>query len=163
MRTSVLYTALAVAFVGIACSDDTTAPATGFHANLNGTQEVPAVSTAGTATATFALTAGRDSATYTVSITAPVGAAVTQSHIHLAAVGVNGGISVWLCGTTAFPGPAGTPTCAAGTSIGVLATGKVAVSAAAVNAMRAFGGYANVHTTANSGGEIRGQIVPNAP
>jgi len=163
MRTSVLYTALAVAFVGIACSDDTTAPATGFHANLTGAQEVPAISTAGTATATFALTAGRDSFTYTVTITAPVGSTVTQSHVHLGNAGANGGISVWLCGTAGIPGPAGTPTCAAGTSVGQLATGKVAVPAATVNAMRAFGGYANIHTSGNSGGEIRGQVVPNAP
>src|SRR5688572_14720195 len=37
--------------------------------------------------------------------------AVTQSHIHLAQPGVNGGIMVWLCGTATNPGPAGTPTC----------------------------------------------------
>ena len=34
-----------------------------------------------------------------------------QAHIHFGKRAVNGGISVFLCGTAGFPGPAGTPTC----------------------------------------------------
>ena len=163
MRTSVLSTVLVVGLVGIACSDDTTAPATGFHATLTGAQEVPAITTTGAGTATFDLNAAGDSLSYTITITSPVSDSTRQAHIHLANAGASGNISVWLCGSTANPGPGGTPSCALGTSNGVLITGSVAVPAATVTAMRGFGAYVNVHTKTNTGGEIRGQIVPDAP
>jgi hypothetical protein len=96
---------------------------------------------------------------------------VTQAHIHMGQQGVNGGIMVWLCGTTANPGPAGTPTCGGPTSG---AAGR-AISAADVVgpagqgvspgefadfllALRTGNAYANVHSTRNPGGEIRGQL-----
>ncbi|HYT70309.1 MAG TPA: CHRD domain-containing protein [Gemmatimonadales bacterium] len=164
MRTSVFQPVLAVALVGLACKgpDDTSAGATKFHATLTGGAEVPAVNPSGGATATFELNG--DQLTYTVTITAPVTDSVRQAHIHLAAAGSNGGISVWLCDSATNPSPDPvTPACALGTSAGVLATGTTTAPAAAVSAMRAFGAYANVHTKTNGGGEIRGQIIPEAP
>jgi hypothetical protein len=100
---------------------------------------------------------------------------VTQSHIHVGQVGVNGGISIWLCGTTIAtppnPGPAGTQVCPglrAGTVTGTItaaevigptgqgiAAGEFAEVLAAIEAGHT---YANVHSLRNTGGEIRGQI-----
>lgn len=66
-----------------------------------------------------------------------------------------------LCGT-----PDGAPPCTSGT--GVLATGTNGTTVGdppitfdeLVEAIRSDSAYANVHTTQNQGGEIRGQIVP---
>ena len=78
---------------------------------------------------------------------------------------------VWLCGTSGFPGPAGTATCPtrAGTVTGTVTAADVVAAPAAqqlgagelsevIAAMRAGSAYVNVHTTVSTGGEIRGQI-----
>jgi hypothetical protein len=96
---------------------------------------------------------------------------VLQSHIHVGQKGVNGGISIWLCGTTANPGPIGTPNCGGPRSgmvsrtvsaddvIGPTGQGiAVGEFEEVLAAMSAGVAYANVHSTRNPGGEIRGQI-----
>ena len=96
---------------------------------------------------------------------------VTQSHIHVAQRLVNGGISVWLCGTDTLPGPAGTPRCPSpnsGTVTGRLTAANVIGPAGQgvaagefaelLRAMRQGLTYANVHSSLAPGGEIRGQI-----
>jgi len=94
---------------------------------------------------------------------------VTQAHIHFGQRSVNGGISIWLCGTAAALGPAGTPTCpqsgivtrtvgaadVVGPAVQGIAAGELDEIVAAIRAGRA---YANVHSTIFPGGEIRGQI-----
>jgi CHRD domain len=96
---------------------------------------------------------------------------VTQSHIHFGERSVTGGISAWLCGTAALPGPAGTPTCPGphsgtvsdtvvaadivGPTAQGIAPGEFAELVAAIRAGRA---YANVHSDKFPAGEIRGQI-----
>src|SRR5262249_34672826 len=94
----------------------------------------------------------------------------TQAHIHIGQPGVAAGVSVWLCGTAAQPGPAGTPTCPSpgGTVSGTLtAANVVGPTAQLVNpgemselirAMRAGLPYGNGHSTAGPGGETRGQL-----
>jgi hypothetical protein len=172
MRTSVLPAVLAIGLVGIACSDNTTAPVTTYTATLVGSEEVPPVSPSGAGTATITFNADRTSITYAINITTALTGPATQAHIHLAARGANGSVSVWLCDSPP-PGPsnAGTPDCAAGTSPGQLISGTVSVPSTAVTAILAGGAYVNVHVGAsgctppgsagcNPGGEIRGQLIP---
>lgn len=138
------------------------------RARLQGFQEPPAISTG--ARGEFRAKIDGDEIEYELSYSGLEGT-VTQAHIHLGQVGVNGGISVWLCGTPTNPGPAGTPTCPGPNSGTVTRT----VSAANVigpagqgiaagefeellAAIRAGVTYANVHSTMWPGGEIRGQI-----
>jgi hypothetical protein len=97
---------------------------------------------------------------------------VSQAHIHFAQVGVNGGISAWLCeGTSASPS-ATTPTCppaSGGTVTGTITDDEVigpvgqGIAATEIDeliaAMRAGFAYANVHTANFGNGEIRGQIA----
>jgi hypothetical protein len=98
---------------------------------------------------------------------------VTQAHIHFGGRHQSGGVSVWLCGNpsaTVVP-PAGTPACPLreGTVEGVLepedVVGPAAQGIAAgefdelVDAIRAGVTYANVHTEARPGGEIRAQLA----
>ncbi|MEQ1805040.1 MAG: CHRD domain-containing protein [Burkholderiaceae bacterium] len=95
---------------------------------------------------------------------------VLQSHIHFGQKSVNGAIVIWLCGTAANPGPAGTQVCPqSGTITGHVSAANVVGGAAtqqllagefaeALAAMRAGVAYVNVHTTISPGGEIRGQL-----
>lgn len=100
---------------------------------------------------------------------------VLQSHIHFGDHHTTGGISVWLCGTAANPGPANTPLCAdpaidptSGDVTGTLAAAQVVGPAGQgiaagefeelVRAIRGGVTYVNVHSTKFPGGEIRGEI-----
>lgn len=84
----------------------------------------------------------------------------SMAHIHGPADrGVNAGISIWLCGTAALPGPAGTPTCSSTTN-GELVKGSVTVTTEQLAMIDAGLGYANVHTALHPAGEVRGQVRP---
>jgi hypothetical protein len=138
------------------------------RAKLQGFQEVPAVSTVATGLFTAKIDAGDISIHYQLSYSG-LEADVTQAHIHLGQRFVAGGVMAFLCGTAAFPGPAGTPTCpASGTVTGTLDAADVigpsvqgiaaGEFAEMLRAIRAGVTYANVHSTKFPGGEIRGQI-----
>ena len=153
-----------------ACSDDDdggAGPATEFVALLTGEEEVPAVLTDATGSAT--LSAADDQITYTLNVTDLANAVF--AHIHVAPEGQNGPVRLNLCGTGA-PQPA----CTSGT--GVLATGTNGTTVGTpaitfddlVEAMRSGDAYVNVHTDDGAGaqntgpgdmigGEIRGQVV----
>ena len=136
--------------------------------DLVGYQENPDIST--TATGSFKATIDDAARTisYTLSYTGLEGT-VQQAHIHFGKRAVNGGISVFLCGTAGFPGPAGTPTCpqsgtvsrtaSAADIIGPVGQGiEPSAFDELVAAMRAGHSYANVHSSKWPGGEIRAQI-----
>ena len=94
---------------------------------------------------------------------------VLQAHLHLGKRAVNGGIMVFICSNLGT-GPAGTPTCPtpAGTVSGTWTAASVVGPTAqgiapgefaeVVQAIRAHAAYANIHTTAFPGGEIRDQV-----
>jgi hypothetical protein len=139
-----------------------------WSATLVGHQEVPAVST--TAGGAFTATVSPDETTVSWELTyAATG--VTQSHLHFGQVGASGGVSVFLC-TNLGNGPAGTQLCPAdgGTLSGTFAAADVVGPAGQgiaagelpelIAAIRAGLVYANVHTTANPGGVVRGQLLP---
>jgi len=150
---------VALAVGVLACSDDDGpgSPATSFTATLSGTNEVPAVTTTATGEATFTINGAQIE--YTIDVSGIENTLV--AHIHTGREGQNGPVRLNLCGTGA-PQPA----CVSGT--GVLATGTNGTTVGdppitfdeLVEAIRNDSAYANVHTTQNMGGEIRGQIVP---
>lgn len=110
-----------------------------FLATLNGANEVPAnASTAtGSATLTFNTTTKILGITVTHNIVAP-----TAAHIHKAAAGVNGSV---IFGFTSATSPI------TYTSVALDATQEADLNANLY--------YVNVHTAANPGGEIRGQLI----
>jgi hypothetical protein len=129
-----------------------------FTANLSGGSENPGVVTgsAGTATVTWNATAG--TGTYRVEVyNMPVG--TTASHIHVGAAGVNGPVVI------NFTVPTGISNDYALT--GTFGCSDVTVRAAqGINSCEDFSQaivlgnmYVNVHSTANPGGEIRGQLA----
>ena len=167
---AILGIALAALLPGIpACDDDDDPNEQGanFSATLSGAQEVPAVPTTATGTATLSISGSQIN--YTVNVTGLENPVV--SHIHIAPTGENGPVRLNLCGT-------GAPVPACGTGDGVLATGSNGTTVGTpaitfdelVAAMQAGNAYVNVHTDdgqapPNTGpgdmasGEIRGQIV----
>jgi hypothetical protein len=166
--TRILSLAMAALLPAItACGDDDggSGPATDFSALLTGDEEVPAVPTTATGTAT--LSVDGDQITYAVEVTDLQNAVV--AHIHIAPEGENGPVRMNLCGTGAPQ-----PPCVSGT--GVLATGTNGATVGGisfdslVSAMRTNGAYVNVHTDDGVGeqntgpgdmvsGEIRGQVL----
>jgi len=144
------------------------------RADLRGIEEPPSVSSTGSGE--FRAKISRDETSFEYELTfEDLEGDVTQSHIHIAQKGVNGGISIWLCGTgapgTPLAGPPGTPLCGgpregtvsrtvtAADVIGPTGQGVAPGEFAEVlRAIRQGVAYANVHSTRNPGGEIRGQI-----
>jgi hypothetical protein len=142
-----------------------------FRADLNGYEETPAVSSAGVGTFQAQIARNADEIKYSLSYGGQFNGTIAQAHIHLGQEGVAGGISVWLCAnnppiTTA---PAGTQVCPqSGTITGTIKPADVVGPAGQglapgefaelVAAMRAGVTYANIHSSTQGGGEIRGQI-----
>ena len=128
----------------------------GFTATLSGTQEVPAVMTPAGGEAVFTLSP--DGMTLSFTLTVSNINDVFASHIHLAAPGVVGPVVAPL-----FIGSK------IGPFSGLLAQGTITAAdlrgpllgmplSALVAEIETGNTYVNVHTTANPGGEIRGQI-----
>ena len=112
MRTRGIVAALAVGAVALGVAAFALAGGAGFNhlsETLIGYQEVPAVSTAGTAEFTADVGKDGNSINYTVSYSGLEGD-IKQSHIHFGQRSVNGPIIVFLC-TELGNGPAGTQGC----------------------------------------------------
>ena len=135
---------------------------------LTGYQEDPLVlSTSGSGEFQADVHAKRGEISYRLSYAGLEG--VTQAHIHLGGRAQSGGIIVFLC-TNLGKGPTGTQACPAApaTISGTLRPADVigptgqGITAGEFDellaAIRAGGTYANVHTTAYPGGEIRAQL-----
>ena len=144
-----------------------------FKGSLTGYEEVPAVSTVASGDFKGAVSKDESSIDYELSYSDLEGD-VTMAHIHFGQAGVNGGVSVWLCGNPG-PGvnpPLGTPACppdpalVSGTITAANVVGPanqgIAIGefAELVRAMREGKTYANVHTTKFPGGEVRSQLGP---
>ena len=128
---------------------DPTQPAYG--GPLTGAQEIPAVVTTAAGQGTVVISADGSTITYLVTYSGLSGS-VAAAHIHTGAAGIAGGVILPL---TAGPSPmTGTLTAA-----NFAASGSVTTFAQAVAAIRAGTTYFNLHTAANPGGELRGQIA----
>ena len=107
---------------------------------LNGAQENPAVTTAATGSGVLVIDA--DSGDVSGSINT-FGISASAAHIHTGAVGTNGAILI--------------PLEQSSTGVWTVASGAK-LTAEQMDALRAGTLYVNLHTAANPGGEIRGQI-----
>jgi hypothetical protein len=127
------------------------AATTTFKATLNGASEVPPNQTAGTGTCT----ATYDSATKMLSwngtfsgLTGPA----TAGHFHgPAPAGQNAGVVIWISEKPVQGSPR--------VPFNSPFQGSVALTDAQANDLMAGNWYVNIHTAANPGGEIRGQLV----
>jgi CHRD domain-containing protein len=177
MRLRALVAALAVAAVGLgiaafAMAGDSNPGFNHLTATLSGYQEVPAISSTGSATFTADVAQDGQSVDWQMTYGGIEGN-VLQSHIHFGQRSVNGGISVFLC-TNLGNGPAGTQPCpqsgtisgsfAAADVIGPAAQGITAGQyAELIKAIAAGKAYANIHSSIWPGGEIRAQLNEGDP
>lgn len=149
----VLTTSTSAAIM-VACGNSTAPAKATYTATMTGAKQIPAVSTSATGTATF--TDNTTSIDYAINVSGITG--VNASHIHLGDASTNGAIIINLF----------VPTTATGAVNGTLVTGTITNatnSAVSLDSLRVLfkngKSYVNVHTNANPGGEIRGQVVAN--
>src|SRR6266545_1602551 len=184
MRRKSMLAALAVGVAALAVAAYALAGGSGpgfnhLSATLGGYQEVPAVSSTGTASFTADVATDGQSVDWQMSY-ANIEGNVTQSHIHFGQRSVNGGISVFLC-TNLGNGPAGTQACPqSGTISGTITAPDVSPNIPATLAARTQGidtgeydelvraigagkAYANLHSDRWPGGEIRAQLNEDDP
>jgi glucose/arabinose dehydrogenase len=131
-----------------------------FGADLQGRQEVPPVTTNAGAIGRFKRNAD-GSLDFELRATGPIQDA-RQAHIHLGARGQNGPVVVFLYGPTSGEDFKQGDLIARGTIDDgdvIARPGFTPTVANLVERMRQGRAYANLHTTANPGGEVRGQIV----
>lgn len=149
----VVMLALVPAFVSAQAA---TTPLT---AVLGGTNEVPA--TTSTASGNFTATLDEAAGTITWTLSVPTITNGTAAHLHVGGAGTNGAIVLPL-----FAAPTGSPAStisASGTSKSADLTGPLQGQFAEfAKAIKAGTIYANVHTSANPGGEIRAQVSVGA-
>src|SRR5688500_18427743 len=143
----------------VACDDDDdTGPdlETNFTATLTGAAERPAVTTTATGTATVTINDANSTITFNVSVTNLL--SPTMAHIHVGSTSEDNPVFALSLLATAPPTGLFTGVLAAGTAAGSsVVGGETFVTLAA--AIRAGNAYVNVHTVANPGGELRGQLV----
>jgi hypothetical protein len=144
-----LMAAIIVAASVVACEDTTEPGPPTFVASLSGAGEVPAKAVAGTGTATIVKNGA--SYTYTITYTGMSGP-LTGAHIH-------GPASATTNATVIVPFSV-TGAGASGTLTGTFtSTNTATISNDSLDVlMRTGGAYVNLHTGANVGGEIRGQL-----
>jgi glucose/arabinose dehydrogenase len=131
-----------------------------FAAELTGSQEVPPVDTGASGVARFVL---NDNGTLSFELvaTGPINDAMV-AHIHLGARGQNGPVVVFLYGPSAGEDFQAGDLISAGViddSDVMPRDGFVPTVANLVERLRQGRAYANLHTMANPGGEIRGQAI----
>lgn len=179
MRQKGMFAALAVGTASLAVAAYALAGGSGpgfnhLSATMSGYQEVPSVSSTGSATFTADVAKDGQSIAWQLSY-GGLESNVLQSHIHFGQRSVNGGISVFLC-TNLGNGPAGTQACPqSGTISGTITPADVSPNIAATAGARTQGintgewdelmraidsgkTYANIHTQLEPGGEIRAQL-----
>jgi hypothetical protein len=113
---------------------------------LSGTEEVPPVATTGSGTANLLVNPASGALSGTISFTG-LSSPATAAHIHQGAAGTNGGVVLALTGDAGAT--SGNWSVPLGTTLTV----------DQLNLLMSGELYINIHTTANAGGEIRGQVV----
>jgi hypothetical protein len=157
---AVLLSSLAL----VARADDGTNSARTFRTHLVGLEETPAIFTAGSGT--FTAKVNQDDTQIDFELTYEnLSGPPSAAHVHFGQRGVAGGVSFFFCGGGGKPAcPATTSGTVTGTVVATDVVGPTAQGIAAgdlaaiLQMMRAGYGYANMHTAAHPGGEIRGQL-----
>src|SRR5712692_7787732 len=121
------------------------AAVTTYKANIGGAAEVPPVTTAGKGAAAINVDTATKQISWRVEYSGLSGPAAA-AHIHCgAASGANAGVAVALGDAAKLASPI---------------EGSGALTDAQLADLQAGKCYVNVHTAANKGGELRGQLVP---
>jgi hypothetical protein len=153
---------LSVAIAGIVAANDKSR----FKTALTGYEETPSVSSAGSGEFTATVDDANQTIHYTLTF-ANLNSNVLFAHVHFGQRGVAGGVAAFLCGGGSKPAPclAGMPNSGTITPADVIGPAGQGIAPGEWNelvaAIRSGVAYANVHSTTQPGGEIRGQINDN--
>lgn len=129
-----------------------------FAADLSGDAEVPPVTTDATGSATVGIPDDESSIDFDVTWENLSGPA-TMAHIHYGAADEAGPVMIWLSEVGVSDGSYESPISgSAGEAAFMPVEGGPQSFAEALQAIRDGNTYVNVHTEANPGGEIRGQL-----
>src|SRR5580692_6104738 len=146
-RRSVLGIAIggAAGAVMLASAQPSYAAVMNFKADLKGSSEVPPNQTTGTGSVTASYDPATKMLTWSGSFAGLTGPA-TAAHFHgPAEAGKNAGVAIWLSEK--------------GTPLASPFKGMATLTDAQATDLQAGLWYANIHTAANPGGELRGQVV----
>lgn len=138
---------LLVCLSGLALSSTPSLAASqSFEVTLTGAQQAPPVDTAGKGTAKLTYDPATRVVHWTITYEGLSGA-VTMAHFHgPAELGKNAGVQVWLAKQ--------------GSAVQSPIRGHATLTPDQAKQFEAGEWYVNLHTKANPGGEIRGQVVP---
>lgn len=152
MPLTKIYTVFAVAVLVLcAFASNTKADTITFTATLSGANETVPNASKGTGIATVTLNDVTGAGTITLTFSG-LSTPVTGSHIHCCAPqGANGPVIIDFLSSV---------TLSADKLSGSMTSYAFTLTAAQVAAMKNGQTYVNVHTSANPGGEIRGQLAP---
>ncbi len=129
-----------------------------FTAALSGGNEVPGVSTGSAGTGTVTLNLATGVVTYRIDVyNMPVG--TTAAHFHVGAPGVSGPVVINFTVVTSISNDFAITGTASATDLVPRAPQGINSWDDFVQALQLGNIYMNVHSTANPGGEIRGQVV----
>jgi len=162
-RIPLVIAALGLVLLPGATNVGASAPATHFVAHLTGAQEVPPTDSAGTGKLDIRLVSHGTKLRF--KLTSNGVSQITQSHIHIGAPGVNGPVTVFF-----FAQPPAPWNSVTGDNFEVAGVRTAADVHQGANpnitfadllaALRSGNAYANIHSPAHPGGEIRGVIKP---
>ena len=164
MRRLRSISALLATLATTACGGDgdgTAGPASErFCGNLNGASMVPATASTTTGRVTFE-SVGDSTLRFSLSVVNMTG--ITQAHLHAGAAGATGQLLVWLLPVNGTAAQAPSVTLDGEISIGDIAPawirGTPRLAMDSVKALMRTGRvYVDVHSSAFTGGEIRGQV-----
>ncbi|MCG3117198.1 MAG: CHRD domain-containing protein, partial [Candidatus Manganitrophus sp. SA1] len=131
------------------------------RATLSGSEEVPAVTTLATGSATLVISPGQTEISYTLHI-ADIGiTGITAVQLHFGAPGAEGR-ALFTLTSSPFVSPL-TGKLTAADLERIAATEGINTFADAIKAMRDGNTYLHIHTATHLGGEIRGQILEAPP
>lgn len=152
-----LSLAIAGLFV-LLVSSQAQAQTVNFTAALHGGNELPGVSTGSVGTGTVSVNLTTQVVTYRIDVyNMPVG--TTASHFHVGAAGVAGPVVVNFTVASGISNDFSISGTASATDLTVRAANGINSWDDFVQALLLGNIYMNVHSTANPGGEIRGQVV----
>jgi hypothetical protein len=165
VKSALFLAAIALLALPLSAQD----PGREFRAHLAGPTENISILSGATGDLSLSVDQDEDSVHFVLQFQG-VQTHVTQSHIHIGKKNDNGGVTVFFCDNINTPPKAQPCPDGEGTVEGDFTAADVIGLplqeladndlAAVLRAIRAGDAYANLHTMAHGGGEIRGQIRP---